>query len=304
VTSLAVAAAIAVTVGVSPAFAGDSSGMNWGADGNAPVPNASSSCGSSGVPWLEPNVSSNGCGKFGVDYGEIGGFFSMSQVPNCNQSPAWSGTAIGDAYANAQASSAYGVGAGGYFLLGGPGISPGYNGSIDQAYGWGESQGNEAVSLWLGHPDVDADDLPLALDVEEDGGQGWNELYENCSNKTSATIAENVDRATLNGAIAAIQADGIQVMIYAADGNWPTIFGSGTSADVSQYQEWTAHWGSNCANYAPPEWTQTYLNCSGSNDAVFFGDVVRTSSCAVMWQWSGGTDDYDQIDKNRIDDCS
>ncbi|MGC9222082.1 MAG: hypothetical protein ACP5H2_12175 [Solirubrobacteraceae bacterium] len=49
-----------------------------------------------------------------------------------------------------------------------------------------------AESEYVSHPDIISGGLPIALDVEEDGIEDWNELNEDCSGVVSVTIAPDV----------------------------------------------------------------------------------------------------------------
>jgi hypothetical protein len=299
-------------VSVQQAYAGDSSGFYWGADSYAPYPNTDSGnpCPSSSRPYLEPWVTDpgGGCGKFGVDYGEIFGYWNIPGFSACGSRDAYSGTAISDAAANENGD---GIGPGGYYFAAGPGIDPKYNGTTAEAQAWGEEQGQYAVNNWASHADIRGAGLPIVMDIEENGYTGWNEVNKDCAGVTSYGISPTVDRATINGIWGYIN-NGYYPAIYSSPGEWSSIFGTSTQGDFSDTMLWTADWGpyrTGCAQYAPLQWTQTYLSCGGysSNSAKFFAGINSSSSCAWMWQWASPDQemrDYDQVDANRVDVCN
>jgi hypothetical protein len=302
---------LTLSVSVHPALAGDSAGFFWGADGNAPSPNEDSGnpCKSSSRPYLEPWVTdpSGGCGKFGVDYGEIFAYWNIPGFASCGTGDAYNGTAIADAAAN---ENGYGVGPGGYYFAAGPGVDPHYDGSTNEAYNWGVTQGQYAVNNWSSHPDISSAGLPIVIDIEEGGTQGWADINKGCSGVTGGRPSTAVDRATINGIWGYIN-NGYYPAIYSTTGNWSTIFNGSSDGNFTDTMQWTADWGSygtGCAQYGPLVWTQTYLDCGGqtSNSAAFFGGIDSGSNCTMAWQWASPDNrqkDYDQLDANHLYIC-
>lgn len=262
---------------------------------------------STGVPYLEPSVTSptGGCGHFGFDDGEVGGYWSLgSEAPGCTGTNSFSNATIGDAYANETGHG--GEGAGAYFFVGGPGIDPAYNGTVSEAYHWGVEQADALESEYVGHSDIVSSGLPVMLDAEtRQGYDGWTHLYKDCSGTpTTPGPSAAVDRAVLNGMFQTLEPS-YHVIVYSDPiGSWAAIFGSSTSGNIPNTSEWTAYAGKLCSNYAPLEWTQTYKTCGGTNSAQFFGGVTTSSSCAAMWQWDEGAEDYDQMDTTQLFACS
>jgi hypothetical protein len=289
--------------GSPPAWAGDGPpGFWWGTDSNAPAPSGSASpCASSSAPWLEPNVYRKGCGRYGGYLGELGGYWT---ILGCGFSNAWNSTAAGRADKNLT-SYRYGVGTVAYWFGGGPGTDPIYDGTRTEAFAWGRRQAKKAWSLWRQNTQVSA--RLLVLDVEDGGTQGWNEKMRSGSctqvKSTSACCSPSVDRATVGGFLGYLRNHTTLFgALYSSNGEWTHIFGTGVASRVSHIEEWTADWGQDCVNPGPYQWKQAAGRCP-SNQPSFFGGLNSSSECAIAWQWSGGSKDYDQIDRNRFRLC-
>ncbi len=304
-----ITAGLAAVLLMAPAAqAGDGpSGFWWGSDSNGPAPSGSvSTCASSSAPYLEPNVSHSGCGKYGGYFGEVGGYWS---VLGCGGTNYWNATAAGDAKTNI---TSYGDGLGttAYWFGGGPGMDPSYNGTTSEAMAWGKRQAESAASMAASHSNFDTD--LVVLDVEDDygyggGPTGWDEVLNSgsCSSVRSSGISAAVDRATFNGFWDYIQNNtAYWIGAYSSPGEWSRIFGTGSSSSLTGTMEWSADFGQNCAQPGPNSWTQGSGSCS-SNSASFFGGISSSSNCAFVWQWAGvSSGDYDQIDANRFRSCS
>ena len=203
-----------------------------------------------------------------------------------------------------------GVGSGGYWFMGGPGVDPRYNGTAAEAYAWGARQAAFALSnlppLHLTYP-------VLFMDIEIPGhapnytpapDNGWNSVYTSaCSGVVRINfVPVTLDRADLNGFAAYLTShSSYKAGVYSAPGIWTSIFGTGVASRIPNTYEWTyVSFTSSLARH-PVGWC-----LSGTTTcAHFFGGVARTSKYALMWQWSGGGGsnnghgDFDQIDANR-----
>ena len=296
---------LAVAWQMPSAYAGDGpTSFYWGTDSGGPAPSSSAStCPSSSVPWLEPNVTRSGCGRYGGYFGKVGSF-SVFRL-NCSLQQLWNSTAANRANANYNAG--IGMGAAPYWYAGGPGADPAFNGTTSEAYTWGKNQAREAVTL--------ADQFPVKtnimfFDVEEPNHSrssiytGWNETITNCASlqSASACCSPALARATFNGFWDYIWYNTAYFpAVYSAPGTWNSIFGTSSYGNLSNTMEWTADW-SGCVNPPPYGWTQGAGNCA-SNSANFFGGISSSSNCAVAWQWAGGSADYVQIDTSRLFAC-
>ena len=257
-------------------------------------------CASSSAPWLEPDVSNNGCGHYGGYIGEAAGFWN---VLGCSGfSNAWNATAAGAARDNFNLAD--GMGTSPYFFGGGPGMDPNYNGTTSEAYNWGVKEAKTAVSFAAGHTFID--DFIMVLDVEDSAKNpaGWNEVMVpgSCTHVQSNGVPTAVDRATFNGFWDQIQNHSIySIAAYASPGVWSGIFLSDGS--LTGTMEWTADF-SGCRNPAPTGWTQGTGGGCSSNSANFFGGINSGSDCAMMWQWAGvSLGDFNQIDTPRVGKC-
>jgi len=138
------------------------SGTNgfWlGTDGSGPTVSGS-------APYQEPQVDAT----YGVYVGEIGGWWDMPGV----------GSSCGYAhflFANINAANVnlanywYGVGAGAFWFMGGPGMDPNYGtygGTAKEAWTWGVLQAQTALSLYNSSPFSPGFNFPvLFMDIEK-----------------------------------------------------------------------------------------------------------------------------------------
>ncbi len=174
------------------------SGFWLGTDSGAPIAGGS-------APYLEPNVDAT----YGVYVGEIGGWWDMPGLTNCQAHNYYQSANINAANVNL-ASYGYGVGAGAYWFMGGPGLDPNYGtygGSAKEAWTWGVLQAQTALSRYNSTQFSPGFNLPiLFMDIEghEDSGattHGWNAVAVpgECDTKDGNGIAYTVDRCTFNG---------------------------------------------------------------------------------------------------------
>lgn len=263
-------------------------------------------CGSS-VPYLEASAPSDCAtteGKFGGYMGETG---RWDYWKGCDSlGIGWNTGAYNDAQANF--GSGYGVGAGAYWMLAGPGRDGNYtSASADQS--WGSAQAARALSdigtKALGFPYV-------FMDIEQYGGgvdNGWNNAYSStCAangNTIATTIAASLDRDTFNGFYNEIVNDsGFLPGVYSAGGSgayeWNGIFGSQTLGNTG---EWTYEGETSSLSSWP-----SAFSVSGASASWF---ASAPSSCHLVWQWTGGavqngSPDFrvDQFDGNNVRACS
>jgi hypothetical protein len=266
------------------------------------------------VTWLEPNVLRDGCGRYGGYFGKIGSFSTLKL--NCTTNQLWNDTAANRANANANAG--WGIGAVPFWLGGGPGADPEFDGTISTAYDWGKRQGRAALEA--------ADSFPVKtpimfFDVEEPNHSavphsyyGWNEKVEDgtCADLDPDHGSEKccspaLARATFNGFwdyiesnVSPYRGDSYAAGVYSTANTWNSIFEGSSDGILYNTMEWTANWGGGCINPGPYDWTQSAGNCA-SHSAEWFADIP--SQCRLVWQWHGGSEDYDQINTNNLFKC-
>jgi hypothetical protein len=217
----------------------------------------------------------------------------------------WNQTAYNDAQSNLTAHNV-GVGAAGYYMLGGPGREPGgFTTTKADATNWGKLQAQEAVlriTQTLGLPVV-------FMDIQDADPHGWNEAFSAVCPldgvEIANTIASSLDRLTFNGFWDYINNNTVYFpAVYAAGGSvgssWNNIFGS--SQTLGNTLEWTyVNETSSLATF-PAGWAV------GSTHPVWYASAP--AKCELMWQWSGGdgvnngVGDFDQIDANNAIACA
>ena len=257
------------------------------------------------------NVSGPPPYKTPVIGGAYGGYIGMlgkwSYFLRCRVSPpTWSKINSAQANLNFQKYDK-GVGTAGYWFMGGPGVDPRYNGTVEEANNWGTRQAARALSNMRGLP---ADQRPIYpimfMDIEFPGNgpasdNGWNTVYTSpCSGKVRHHhIPASVDRAVFNGFWGYIRAThNLTPGVYSARGTWRTIFGTRSASSVPHTPQWTFEPETSNLSNAPSGWCLRGI----AGCAQFFGGVTRSSKFAVMWQFSGGggvrngIGDFDQID--------
>jgi len=290
--SAGAAALLLIILGSGPSFAGDGTGFLWGTDGNNPVPGSGASpCPSSSEPWKEPNVTNSGCGNYALYIGEVGGYYSLPST-GCSGSSAWNSTAASESMDNWNAGIGSGLGA--YWFGAGPGMDNGYDGTTAEATTWGAWQAQKAANAAASYPNTRKSAI-LGFDIELGSGEddyGWNsvKVAGDCETTHSSGIATAVDRADASGFRNYIFNDTPYFPVYySSQSAWNSIMGS--SSTVATTYEWSAHW---CDRTPGP----TDFSQSGC-DADFFAGQDSSNSCAILWQWYGGANDYDQYDHDR-----
>ena len=203
-----------------------------------------------------------------------------------------------------------GIGTAVYWFMAGPGVDPHYTGSTGEAYAWGEQQATWAIEhtakLHVTYP-------VLFMDIEIPGDaphytpaydNGWNTVYtSSCSGVAKAYyIPATVDRAVVNGFAAYLtKHSAYKAGVYSAPSIWAEIFGTGSSASLTNTYEWTYQPFTSSLEHHPVGWCLS----GTSTCASFFGGQTSGSKYALIWQWSGGGGsyngygDFDQIDGSR-----
>lgn len=122
---------------------------------------------------------------------------------------------------------------------------------------------------------------------------GWNHLATNSgTNVVSNYMCASVDRDTLNGFYDWIsQNTGFMVRAYSIDNIWSYTFGG--YGDIPTTWESTSEYQTSILP-GSSGW------CEVSACSMFFGGQNTGSAKALVWQWSSGTNDYDQGDTSRF----
>jgi len=269
-------------------------GFWYGSDSNAPVP----CCHDSGGVWLMPHSPVGG--SYGGYVGELGAYDVWQ---GCTSGVNWNQTGYNDAEGNF-ANHNVGVGAGGYWMMGGPGREPGgYTSSATRATDWGTSQAQRAISdvgqtLGFGY---------IFMDIEAVDAHGWNNGFAGvCSGTVVAgSIPATIDRDTFNGFWNQVwNHSSFFIGVYDAGGGgpnaWDAVFGSGQT--LGNTSEWTYVNETSSLSSFPSGF------CVGGTCTIWFASAP--SGCQMLWQWSGGNGqlngfgDFDQIDGNRKFTCA
>jgi hypothetical protein len=293
VGSFALPARAATTSASSAASASPGTGFVYGTD-SWPITIANH------YPVQEPVV--------GSDYGGyIGMLGNWARTEGCRTGNFLAATPVNAGQANANlARYNIDVGTGGYWYMGGPGVDPHYNGTTAEATKWGQQQAAWALAAAGGgirYPVLWADiEMPLIAPAPDNG---WNSVYTSpCSGITRASfVPATVDRAVFNGFANYVTAHSkFKVGVYSDAQVWSAIFGTGSTASLTNTYEWTYWPETSNLSSAPAGWC---LHGS-STCAQFFGGQTSASKYALMWQWSGGGGvtnghgDFDQIDVARL----
>jgi hypothetical protein len=295
--ALALAAAAMLAAGPPPAYAGDTPANFWYGTDSWPMNVASSH------PYHEPVIG----GNYGGYMGEIGGWNWWLDCPG--DFLAWSKT--NSAQANTNFSSYHkGVGTGGYWFMGGPGVDPRYNGTAKEAQAWGARQAARTLSDLKGLPASQRISYPvLWADIEfpeisPAPDNGWDSVYTSpCSGRVRQSyVPVAVDRAEFDGYWQYINGHSSYVTgVYSSPQVWSRIFGAGSASAIPHTDEWTYEPETSNLHQAPSGWCLRGGGCAG-----FFGGVTRSSPHALMWQFSGGGGvrngygDFDQIDAQSV----
>jgi hypothetical protein len=247
-------------------------------------------------------------GRFGGYLGMIG---SWAAWQHCAGGLAWSAA---DSLAANRNLARYraGIGTGVFWFMAGPGVDPGYDGTVARARRWGRDQAARAVRD-LRRPPGRVTYPVLFMDIELPGpaprftpapDNGWVRVYDGpCSGKAgSRYIQPGVDRAVVDGFAAYLARHSrYRAGVYSAPGIWRLIFGRGRAARLRRVYEWTYTADTASVRRGPSGWCLAGTRAC----AQFFGGITAASRYAVMWQWSGGGGtsngygDFDQIDAGR-----
>ena len=301
VASMLLVTAGAVAIGATPAFAGGDGppGFWYGTD--SPTMSVTGS-----GPYYEPVIG-----------GRYGGYFGMIQnwanLAGCKKIVVWSAANATQANINHTTYHA-GVGTGGYYFVGGPGVDPHYNGTSGEAYAWGQRQAQHALTVIAAKSTAQRVSYPVVFaDIEIPGhspsytpaaDNGWNTVYTSaCSGVVKVRhIPAVIDRAVLNGFAAYLTSHShFKAGVYSAPDIWASIFGTGTASKIPNTYEWTYEAFTSSLSHHPYGWCLS----GTSTCARFFGGQTSASKYALMWQWSGGGGsrngygDFDQIDNLR-----
>ncbi|MHB8506603.1 MAG: hypothetical protein ACYDEN_12945 [Acidimicrobiales bacterium] len=255
------------------------------------------------APYQEPGIG----GAYGGYIGMVG---DWALWQGCGHyALAWSGADAAAADTNLRRYRD-GIGAAGYWFMGGPGVDPRYNGTVAEATAWGQQQAQRALA------DAAKLDLPspvLWMDVELPGStvfdpatdNGWNVVYTSaCSGRATVHyISPAVDRAVLDGFTGWVRAHSTRrVGVYSAPSMWAGIFGTGSSSLLSGIYEWTAQPQTSGLARPPQAWCLS----GTSTCARWFGGLSAASPYAAPWLWCGGDTtlngfgDFDQLDARRL----
>ena len=205
-----------------------------------------------------------------------------------------------------------GIGVGVYWFMAGPGVDPHYNGTAAEATAWGAAQAAQTLTD-MAHLSSPVTYPVVFMDVELPGhapgytpadDNGWNAVYTStCSGVVKKLhIPAAIDRADFNGYANYLTShSSYKAGVYSAPGVWRSIFGTGTSATLTNTYEWTYTADTSSLSHHPSGWCLK----DTSTCAQFFGGKTSSSKYALMWQWSGGGGthngygDFDQIDQAR-----
>lgn len=239
-------------------------GFYYGADDGGPGPSGTS-----------PVYSMPTCGgAYGVYVAR------MDTVPDPYGNTAYSNAA------NEDAALGRGYGSMGAWDLEGPGDDPKYNGTTTEAYDYGLQQGASALTEWKAFYAQSGVKPPaqagiMMADVEQgNGGYGTSSTYQ------------SLDRSVFNGFYNYLTSQNpvLYAGIYTTPDFWNSDFG-GTFA--SQHViEWTpvTSQSSPSSSACAQGWT-TPLGTS----AQFYAGYTSSTTCALMWQFVSGSEDYDQM---------
>ncbi|MGH9044867.1 MAG: hypothetical protein ACRDVP_08580 [Acidimicrobiales bacterium] len=175
----------------------------------------------------------------------------------------------------------HGAGPGAYFFVTGPGFEP----STENPYQWGETQGAYALQ-----------DLNAAQSETNDSYVFpflWGDIEYSSSTQTNGWTSPAVNGYVWLGFVDYLQNVGINVGAYSSPSQWDSIMGG-----APMYQaEWTASLSVEDDPFPCP--TAIFSGGPYGINAQFFDPVNTLYDLA--WQWSLGSEDYDQIDITRID---
>lgn len=288
--------AVAALVTTAPAVAGDGpAGFWYGTDSTTITISGT-------APYREPVIG----GSYGGYVGMLGNWANLT---GCNKIVVWSTTDAARAATN-RGTYHLGVGVGGYYFMGGPGVDPHYDGTTTEAYAWGARQAAQALadaaSRHVTYPVLFADiEIPgHSPSYTPADDNGWNSVYTSpCSGVVrTGFVPVTVDRAVLNGFAGYVTGhSAYRAGVYSAPDIWASIFGTGSASLIPNTYEWTYEAFTGSLTHHPYGWCLS----GTSTCAHFFGGQTSSSRYALMWQWSGGGGsrngygDFDQIDAAR-----
>jgi hypothetical protein len=300
----------------------DTSGFYYGTDASVPrLPIGSG-------PYGEPFSNGASDGTMGGYVGELGDW-NLARPGCAIPSYAMNDTVANDANANVSVYNA-GIGTSFFFMLGGPGADPSWNGSQGQAEAWGARQANAAAAHFYGSSEYNGYSFTPILWIDVELQNGWTNVMS-CDGGTGAngSFSGQQRRWVFNGFFNCLEGQptsdtggvactggatagslGWTPGVYSAPGFWNLYFSpSGLAPSTWQwtFQNSNPNWSS---TYAPQSWSINQPDLcqykyASNNAAYFFGGNNLASAGTAMWQWAGGggcntTDDLDQIDVAKL----
>jgi hypothetical protein len=249
-------------------------GFYYGADGSGPGPDGSN------VEYTFPNCG----GAYGLYVGNVdqGGSWTYNHQSYSNA-------------ANLNSYEGYGIGSENYYSLGGPGDDGATTPTAAQDYG--EDQGDQALSNLENFYDQSGTDQPLDyivlyadIEASSTGSNGWN------GNKA-------LDRDVFNGffdvtAGVDVTIDGYPVPVYTGMYGTANFINGELSGTIAHTIEWTAQ--TSISSYSNTGDCASGWN-SGSRTADFYLGDGQGSACAINYQYISGSQDYDQVDADRLE---
>jgi hypothetical protein len=252
-------------------------------------------------PYAEPVIG-------GIYGGYIGMAGNWAHWQRCGGGLVWSAANARQAAANL-ARYRVGIGISVFWFMAGPGVDPGYDGTVAEAVAWGRRQAARALANMGGAATYPV----LWMDVELPGkapqftpapDNGWKVVYTSpCGGRVRTRhVAPAVDRGVVDGFASYLTAhSSYKPGVYSAPVIWKAIFGTGRVSRIPRLYEWTYAGNTSSIAHGPAGWCLR----GTSTCARFFGGQHRTDRTALMWQWSGGGGtrngygDFDQIDGSR-----
>ena len=252
----------------------------YGTDGSAPGAISNGF----GSPMSEPACSS-------VNYDSYLGEIGVAGAQSSIYEPPQNGSGLDRLDYHTQAEYDYalgdGAGAGYFYFMGGPQYAP----SNETPYQWGISQGEAALAYIdeayfitpLSHfPYVTAD-----VEGYSPGQHGWNE-------PASGQALTN-NQQTYQGFVDFLQGNGVNVGVYSDPNVWQNVMGNEHVYQV----EWTS--STELQSEAVTPCPDRFTNGPSGITATFFGGATEDTNNAIMWQWSGGSADYDSMALDHLD---
>jgi hypothetical protein len=260
------------------------SGYYFGSDSNYPSATG-------GLPYTEPGTG----GLYGSYTGEIG---TWTNWLGCTHGDALNLTDVRAVNADAQRDPAI-PGLSLYWFMAGPGADPAYNGTVAEAFAWGQAQAEQAEADYVAlAPEGIVPAGPrtpmLYMDIEGQPAagyaNGWNEIVNSCGQITKAHVIPVLDdRAAYNGFYDYIHLHTIfHAGVYSTPDFWTQTFGTGPASRIPNTYEWTPETSTPATMPEPVGFQQ------GAEEATWFGGV--SVSHQAGWQWTQNGGDWDQMD--------